>query len=96
MTSSGTYRGYRIQVLSTGSRDNAFDMRAALQINFPEHKTYVVYQSPNFKVRIGNFLRREDADNFRKQLLKTYPEGLYIVEDVIEYTAPEDLEEIPE
>ncbi len=96
MTSSGTYKGYRIQVLSTASRDNAFDLRTALQVNFPDHKSYVVYQSPNFKVRIGNFLRREDADNFRKQLIKTYPEGLYIVDDVIEYTASEETEEIPQ
>jgi hypothetical protein len=94
MTSTGLYKGFRIQVLSTNNRNQAFDLKNTLSFSFPEHKTYVAYVSPNFKVRIGNFLKREDAENFRKQLLKTYPEGLYIVEDTVEYVEPEEEDEI--
>lgn len=90
MTRDGLYKGFRIQVISTSKRDDAFAMKADLMARFPEHKVYVVFQSPNFKVRIGNFLKKEEADKFKTQLNKLYPQGVYIVEDGIEYTLKDD------
>lgn len=94
LTSTGLYKGFRIQVMSTRSRDQAFDTKAMLSVNFPNQKAYVMYQSPNFKVRIGNFIRREDAEVFRKDMAKLFAEGLYIVEDTIEIIATEEEEPI--
>lgn len=93
MTSSGLYRGYRIQVVSTNKRDLAFKIKAELLARFPDQKSYAMFQSPYFKVRIGNFIRKEEAERLRKQLMKFYPQGVYVVEDAIEYT-PKDEEEI--
>lgn len=93
MTSGGQYKGYRIQVLSTGKREEAFNAKAVLLVNFPDQKAYVMFQSPNFKVRIGNFLKQEEAEKFRKQLAFLFPKGAYIVEDAIEYIPVE--EELP-
>ena len=90
MTSSGQYKGYRIQVLSSRKREDAFNMKGMLLANFPDQKAYVMFQSPNFKVRIGNFLKREDAERFRKQLASLFPQSVYIVEDAIEYTPTDD------
>ena len=96
MTVNGLYKGYRIQVISTSRRDDAFKMRADLMTRFPEQKTYVVFQSPNFKVRIGNFIKKEEAEKYKAQLNKIYPQGVYIVDDGIEYTPKEDEEPIPQ
>ncbi|MCW3086957.1 MAG: hypothetical protein JWQ78_343 [Sediminibacterium sp.] len=96
MTSSGQYKGFRVQVSSTRSREEAFKAKSLLLSSFPDQKTYVMYQSPNFKVRIGNFLKKEDADKFRKQLAFFFPQGVYLVEDAIEYTPPDDEEIIPQ
>lgn len=93
LTPGGLYKGYRIQVLSTPKRDDAFKMRSDLLTKMPDQKSYVVFQSPNFKVRIGNFLKKEDAEKFKIQLNKMFPQGVYIVEDAIEYT-PKDDEDI--
>lgn len=90
MTPNGLYRGYRIQVVSTPRRDDAFRKRSELLSRFPDQKVYVVFQSPNFKVRIGNFLKKEEAEKFKAQLNKIYPQGVYIVEDGVEYTLKED------
>lgn len=90
MTSSGLYKGYRLQVISTPKRDDANQIKSALMNRFPEQKTYTLFQSPNFKVRIGNFLKKEDAEKFRSQLSKFFPKGIYIVEDTIEYTPVEE------
>jgi len=90
LTSAGLYKGYRLQVTSTVNREDAFKAKTALLNRFPEQKTYLIFQSPYFKVRIGNFLKREDADKFRKQLTKQLPQAAYIVEDTIEYMPQEE------
>ncbi len=93
MTSSGQYKGYRVQVISTRDRNKAFDIKSDLLSRFPEEKSYTLFQSPYFRVRIGNFIDRKDADEFRKLLSKYYQEGgVYVVADVIDYTPPEDEE----
>ncbi|MCA6473980.1 MAG: SPOR domain-containing protein [Chitinophagaceae bacterium] len=90
MAGNGLYRGFRIQVISTNQRDQAFRIKAELLTNFPDHKAYIIYQSPNFKVRIGNFIKKEDAEMLKSQLNKFYPRGVYIVDDAVEYNPRED------
>ena len=95
LTSTGQYKGYRIQVMSTTSRDQAFNIKGDLLNKFPTEKSYVMFQSPYFKVRMGNFLEREEADAFRKNLNKLFPQGVFIVDDTIEYIPPIE-EELPQ
>ena len=95
LTANGLYKGFRIQVISTSKRDDAFRIKAELLSKFPDQKSYALYQSPNFKVRIGNFIKREDAEKFKVILNRMYPQGVYIVEDGIEYTPPPEEELIP-
>src|SRR3954447_8585519 len=90
MTSMGLYRGYRLQVLSTRSRKDAFKLKTQLLKMFPSQQTFVVYQSPYFKVRIGNFLHKSEAEDFKSKLSRSYTQNAYIVEDTIEYTPKED------
>ena len=86
MTSSGLYKGYRIQVLSTTNRDEANKIKGDVLTKFTDQKAYLTYHSPYFKVRVGNFIKKEEAEKFRQQLNKYYPQGVYVVEDAIEYT----------
>jgi len=95
LTSSGQYKGFRLQVISTNDREKAFGIKSDLMNRYPEEKAYVMFQSPYFKVRIGNFIKREDANKFRKNLNKLFPQGVFVVEDAIEYTPPPD-EELPQ
>ena len=90
MTSNGLYKGYRLQLLSTNNRNQAFKLKYDLLTAYPDQKAYVSYQAPYFKVRFGNFLHKDDAEKMRKQLSKTYPAGVFVVEDAIEYTPKED------
>jgi hypothetical protein len=90
MLSNGLYKGYRIQVISTSKRDDAFRMKADLESQFPEEKTYIIFQAPNFKVRIGNFIKRDEADKFKALLNKIFINGVYIVDDAVEYIVKEE------
>ena len=91
MTSNGLYRGYRVQVLSTQSRGEAFKMKTDLLTRFPDLKSYLLFQSPNFKVRIGNFIKRDEAEKLRKDLLKVIPNNVYVVEDAVEYALKDNI-----
>lgn len=90
MTYNGLYHGYRLQVLSTQSREQAFDLKASLLQRFPEQKAYTIFQSPYFKVRFGNFIDRDEANRYKKMLSSIYTQAIYIVDDNVEYTPPKD------
>jgi hypothetical protein len=53
---------------------------------------YTTYQAPLFKVRVGDFIKREDAEKYRKLMLSIFPTGMYVVEDVIEVSL-EDIDQ---
>ena len=90
MSGNGLFKGYRLQVLNTRSRDDAFKIKATLLENFPDEKVYVLYQSPYFKVRVGNFVNREDAESFKKELSLFITQPAYVVDDLIEYIPKAD------
>ena len=65
--SGKAYNGFQVQVLSTKNGENAENMRMRLisQIN---HSVRVIFEAPNYKVRVGAFTDRKDADRLRRQL----------------------------
>ena len=83
-------RGFRIQAANTQNRDEANAIKAELLRRFPDQKSYLLYQAPNFRVRIGNFLTQKDASQLRKMISALYPDkGIYIVPDIVEHTPSE-------
>jgi len=90
MSSGGQFIGYRIQLLNTKSRDEAFKLKGEMLQKFADQKTYLSFQSPYFKVRFGNFINKEEAEEYRKILSQRFPQGVYVVSDLIEYTPKEE------
>ncbi len=85
-------RGWRIQAANTQNRDEANSVKAEMLRRYPDQKSYLLYQSPNFRVRVGDFLTQREAFKLRKEIAELYPgKGIYIVPDLIEVApAPED------
>jgi hypothetical protein len=84
-----TASGYRILVMNTNDRKKAMDVKSTLMRDFPDHKVYLIYQSPYFKIQIGNFRKREEAETLRKQVTRLYPTGVIVIPSTIEIR-PED------
>jgi hypothetical protein len=76
--------GFRIQVINSTDPNKVFAAKAKIYQQFPDLKPYLLYQPPNFKLRVGNFKTQEEAEDFEKQLSVLFPTGLYIIRDVIE------------
>lgn len=63
-----TGMGYRLQVLSTNDRDLAMKTRTQLLQRYPDQKVYMFYQSPYVKLTFGNFISKQEAELYKKQI----------------------------
>ena len=62
-----TLDGYRIQILTTRDPEEADTLKAQLQGSFPG-EVYVIYDPPNYKVRVGNYINRPLAEESQVRL----------------------------
>ena len=79
--------GYRVQIFSisgVNSRDRANLMKAEFLSKYPDAKVYIVYNAPSYKVRLGDFRRKLDAEQFLRTIKANYPFG-FVVVDKIEF-----------
>jgi SPOR domain len=76
--------GWRIQVINSPDRSKVFAAKATILREFPDWKAYLLYQSPNYKLRVGNFKTQEEAEDAVKQISPLFPSGIYVIPDIIE------------
>ena len=81
--------GYRIQVMNSPDRNKVYAAKAKIYQEFPDLKPYLLYQAPNFKLKVGNFMTQQEAEDFMKQLSRLFPAGLYVIRDTIEGKLPD-------
>ena len=75
--------GFRIQLFATRDRFNA----EKFQIDFGktyDKKIYVIFEAPNYKVRIGNFIDRNRAEKVRSEFSKKGYPSAWIIRTKIE------------
>ena len=93
-----TIPGYRVQIASfsgVNSKNSAFELRDKFNVDYPEVQVYIVFDEPNFKVKVGDFRSRLEAYAFLQQIKELY-KG-YIIKDnifpeppAVEEYAPDD------
>lgn len=83
-------KGFRLLVINTIKRADAIAAKAKVYTYFPELKAYLMYQSPYFKVKAGNFKDRKEAELYQKKLRNYFPMGVFIMNDVIEIKLEKD------
>ena len=82
-----TDKGFRLLIISTNNRDEAFAAKTKVLTHFSDLKAYMWYQSPYFRVKAGNFKDRKDAELYQKKLNRYFPKGVFIMKDIIEVKA---------
>jgi len=86
-----TGKGYRLMIISTNNRDEAIAAKTRVYTNFPELKAYLWHQSPYYKVKVGNFKERKDAEAYQQKLSAYFPRVL-IMNDIVEFKLDRDEE----
>jgi len=82
-TSRRTITGYRIQVVIASEFDECQRRRKELQALFPEQKVYIVHEFPFYKLRMGNFKTRKDAEAYIEKFDLHNIKNIQIVPDRI-------------
>ena len=72
---------FRVQVFS-GERDNATKALKFFEKKHYDQYSNIVYDQPNFKVKVGAFRTKNDAEKFIKTLEKPYNSAFILTEDI--------------
>lgn len=79
--------GFRIQIFEESgnkSSTQAREVMAEFSEKFTDIPVYLTWQAPNFKVRVGDFHSRMQAEGFLKKIQRDYPIA-WVIRDKIKY-----------
>ena len=79
--------GWRVQIFfdsGNNSRSKADKIKTEFLSKHPDVEAYRTFQPPNYKVRVGDFRTKLDAERFLKIIEKEYPNS-YPVADIINF-----------
>lgn len=74
--------GYRVQIYFGGNRQKAAETKVEFNTMFPDLPAYISYQAPNFKVRVGDYSSRFEAQKLRRQLQAKFPTTFVVPDDI--------------
>lgn len=92
-----SFKGYRVQIFSGRStqKNKAIEAKNRFLDMFPNHRAYVIYKAPDFRVRVGNFRTQFETVELYSKLKEFFPKA-YIVKTLIPISSlslPDDYEE---
>ncbi len=76
-----TIKGYKIQ-LFYGNEKNSYKIKDEFKAISPEIDTKIIFSSPQWKVQIGNFRTRLEADRQLVEIKKEYPSAIVIASEI--------------
>ncbi len=79
--------GYRIQIFfdsGLNSSDRANLARDAFVAKYPDIPAYVNWKAPNYRVRVGDFRTRLEAEKALQSILTGYPNA-WVIKDEINF-----------
>ena len=74
--------GFRISVYTGNNRDLAMKAKELLYNQYPDFRVYLTYKLPTFKLKVGNYFSKFDAQRAMQKLKVDFPDAL-IVQDAI-------------
>ena len=81
------FMGYRIQILKA-SGNEAIDAIEESKMEFSEKyiniPVYLTFDEPDYRVRVGDFRTRLEAEEFLKKINREYP-GAWVIQDDINF-----------
>ena len=75
---SNTAQGFTIQVYSGTSREQASQVKTEIYKILPELRPETMYEQPIYRVRVGEFIDRLEAQNTYAQILEEVPQAIVI------------------
>ena len=94
------FDGYRLEIYfnsDSKAREMAAKIKNEFNLAYPNIPGYLLFQTPNFKVRIGDFRNKSEALKTKASIASKYPNA-FIVKDIIRFPElfPERIEQSQE
>lgn len=74
-------KGYRVQIYNGADRNKAVAAKTEFMRHYPGVHTYMIYSQPNFKVKVGDYRNRSDAEGMLRDANAMYTSPCMIVPD---------------
>lgn len=92
--------GYRLEIFFSSdnkAREQAVRIKNEFNLNYPDIPSYLLFQTPDFKVRIGDFRNKSEALKTKAYIASKFPNA-FIVKDIIRFPDlyPERMEQTEE
>ena len=81
--------GYRLQIFYDQEKNSVNQKKADYLARYKEQPAYINYKAPNFRLRVGDFRTRLQAESFMNEIKVDWPDAI-VVEDDIELPRLED------
>lgn len=77
--------GWRVQLLFKAKQKEIMQLKIDFINLYPEIPTYLEYDAPYYRVRVGNFRTKLEAIKIKQQISKNFP-GAYPVPEIINFS----------
>lgn len=74
--------GYRVQIISSSTKSMVDVERGNFMITYRGIRSYIDYKAPNFRLRVGNFRNKLEAQKFQHEIMKDFPNTLVILDSI--------------
>lgn len=75
-------RGFRVQIYSGTNRNEAYAVQSRFKNQYADIDSYINYEEPNYRVKVGDFTSRTEANNFLRILRSQYNNVFVFQEDI--------------
>lgn len=75
-------KGFRVQIYSGSNRNEAYAVQSRFRSQYPDIDSYINYDEPNYRVKVGDFTGRTEANNFMRVLRSQYNSVFVFQEDI--------------
>ena len=79
---SSVAEGYRVQIFSSTDRKRAYAEQTKFKAAYPTIRSYISYAEPFYKLRVGDFRSKLEAEKLVNKLRRSY-EGLFVFAEPI-------------
>lgn len=76
-----TYQGFRIQIYY-GSEKECYELKEEFSTLFPDIPTSIVFSTPQWKLQVGEYRTRLEADKAIVTIKEEYPAAIVLASDI--------------
>ena len=79
--------GWRVQLAFKSKEEETKQLKIDFIKLYPEIPTYLKYEAPYYRIRVGNFRTKLEAKKIQYLINKNFP-GAYVVSEIINFSQP--------